>query len=235
MVNQARIGRILISTASLFLLAGLLASPAGAQTPLKVVLLGDSYSAGTGADGPTYGPEGCRRRDTNWAEQDLQKLRDSGLPVETLVNRACHGALSYELFAGLTPQQWLQRDPEYAWPDWEWQTAVTPVQEIVTDKKYDRNDPALAALIKSRGYCGFNPSNQDGIRQVKVRVIDTGYDQADIPFASFECGEQLGPQIDAVDSSTDLVLLTIGGNDVRFSDIVTYLCRPQLDVRRSLV
>lgn len=66
---------------------------AQATAELRVVLLGDSYSSGTGADGPTYGPDGCYRRTSNWAETYVNYLRNSGRYARVYFdNLACHGA-----------------------------------------------------------------------------------------------------------------------------------------------
>jgi len=78
---------------------GLLAPPAnasGTDRPIKVVLVGDSYSAGNGARDANgnrnyVAPEGCYRSPTNWASQYVDFLAATGFdPV--YVNRACSGA-----------------------------------------------------------------------------------------------------------------------------------------------
>lgn len=90
-----RIGAFLI-LAGMF---GLLAPPAnadGTDRPIKVVLVGDSYSAGNGARDANgnrnyVAPEGCYRSPTNWASQYVDFLAANGFdPV--YVNRACSGA-----------------------------------------------------------------------------------------------------------------------------------------------
>lgn len=58
---------------------------------LTITLLGDSYSAGNGADGYEYGPNICHRNSNNWAEMYKRWLSNNGLSV-TLINRACSGA-----------------------------------------------------------------------------------------------------------------------------------------------
>ena len=67
-----------------------------ALTPLKVVLLGDSYSAGNGA-GDYYGPHECYRSKNNWAERYIEALRTQGYAV-TFVNRACRGGVTADIF-----------------------------------------------------------------------------------------------------------------------------------------
>ena len=53
-------------------------------------MVGDSYSAGNGAGGTTYGPEGCYRNTGVWSEKYAAGLRDQGYAV-TLRNHACSG------------------------------------------------------------------------------------------------------------------------------------------------
>lgn len=72
----------------------------GAQ-PLKVVLLGDSYSAGNGArdtNGAShfFGPEGCFRSRDGWAQQYVDHLSATGFNV-TFVNGACSGAVMADI------------------------------------------------------------------------------------------------------------------------------------------
>src|SRR5688500_14001364 len=69
------------------------ASAAG--PPLRVVQLGDSYSAGNGADN-YWGPSGCYRSTRNWAEKYLDTLRATR--SVTFVNRACSGGVLNDLF-----------------------------------------------------------------------------------------------------------------------------------------
>ena len=70
--------------------------PAGTAAPprtgesLDVLVVGDSYSAGNGATGTTYGPDGCYRNTTHWSEKYASGLRDQGYSV-TLTNHACSG------------------------------------------------------------------------------------------------------------------------------------------------
>lgn len=73
------------------------AAPVGRAAPLKVLLLGDSYSAGNGA-GAYYGPGACHRSKKNWAERYVRWLTAEGHPV-TFVNRACSGGVTAD-YAG---------------------------------------------------------------------------------------------------------------------------------------
>src|SRR4051812_49576971 len=81
---------------------------ARAANPLKVVLLGDSYSAGNGA-GSYYGPAGCYRSSRNWAERYLDTLRATR--NVTFVNRACSGAV----LADLSGRRTFETEPSWAY------------------------------------------------------------------------------------------------------------------------
>jgi hypothetical protein len=91
--------RLLAVLAALFAaVPGIGVSPASAEEEperLKVVLLGDSYSAGNGA-GSYYGPRGCYRSRRNWAERYLDTLRAADWKV-MFVNRACSGATTSDV------------------------------------------------------------------------------------------------------------------------------------------
>ena len=76
-------------------LAAVVPSTANAAgPPLRVVLLGDSYSAGNGADN-YWGPSGCYRSSRNWAEKYLDTVRATR--SVTFVNRACSGGVLDDL------------------------------------------------------------------------------------------------------------------------------------------
>ena len=69
-----------------------------ALEPLKVVQLGDSYSAGNGArnaagDRNYHGVKGCYRSPTNWGSQFVASLKERFRV--TYINRACSGAINY--------------------------------------------------------------------------------------------------------------------------------------------
>jgi lysophospholipase L1-like esterase len=79
-------------------------APAPAPTPdkpLRVLLLGDSFSAGNGArdfagQRDYAGPEGCLRSPSNWASQYVEMLRGDGYNV-LLENHACSGAVTRDV------------------------------------------------------------------------------------------------------------------------------------------
>lgn len=168
------------------LLFGLTTS-ASAKTPLRVVLLGDSYAAGNGA-GSYAGPKGCYRTDANWAKRYVDTLKSDYSVVYT--NRACSGA-------------------------------------VISDVRNRRfmETRGMRALIG-----GLDPNGEQA-RQIAEASCgspyrdDEQYQVFDITAAGagqivFQCERTMDPQWDAVDRSTDLVLLSIGGNDLRFAKIV---------------
>lgn len=137
---------------------------AAAGSHINIVVVGDSYSAGNGADN-YYGPNGCYRSHSDWSERYASWLRSQGHSV-SLVDRACSG--------GVTSQYFNQRD---LGDHNEFGGCHTPTgDEIVTTK-------STVGLFSS-------------------------------------CNTTLRAQRDSVDASTDLVLFTFGGNDIKFSDIV---------------
>ena len=161
--------------------------------PLKVVQLGDSYSAGNGA-GDYWGPKDCYRSSSNWAERYLDTLR-SAYNV-TFVNRACSGGV----LSDLTSRR-------------EMDDKLVPV---FMPGDVEKDDPAARAALDETGEC--EPRYRD----------DESYDiepLSAVPELSgttvlFACTRHMDAQIDAVGRDTDVVLLTIGGNDVHFSEII---------------
>jgi PKD repeat protein/lysophospholipase L1-like esterase len=138
--------------------------------PLKVVQLGDSYSAGNGGRSATgdrnySGVSSCYRSPTNWGSQFVGSLQD--VFNVTYIHRACSGGIIANILnerqMGLVPATEFRTCPSPAYPD----------EEVIT------------------------------------RLGATEW-----------CVRSLRPQIDAIDSSVDLVIMTMGGNDVQFATIV---------------
>lgn len=176
--------------------------------PLKVVLLGDSYAAGNGAGSiwDYWGPENCYRSSRNWAELYLDALRNSY--NVTFVNRACSGGVLNDL----TERRYKDLDAA-AWP------VTVDLPGLV-----DIYDPVTRQQLESMDVC---PTWYDG---------DEGYDAVPASASynpllysttvSFSCTRYMEPQWNAVDTDTDLVLLSIGGNDVNFADIIKQCFAP---------
>ncbi len=163
--------------------------------PLKVVLLGDSYSAGNGAvdaEGGRnyYGPSGCYRSPTNWAGQYTDWLGTQGYNV-TYVNRACSGGVTSHLV------ERRKMESKTVWVDLD---SGATASEVVAE--------ALGGVCRTRF-----PGDE------VYTATYVGYD-AFMGMHQVTCDRFMEPQINAVGEDTDLVLLTLGGNDVRFADIV---------------
>lgn len=140
------------------------------KPPLKIVQLGDSYSAGNGARSASgepnyYGVSGCYRSPTNWGGQFAESLKDTF--AVTYLNRACSGAA---------------------------------VDYILNER--DMGDIAL--------------KNIDGSCPSPEYPDEEFYKST----SAFTCSRFIKPQIDAIDNSVDLVLMTMGGNDLGFGTLV---------------
>ncbi|MGW6128936.1 GDSL-type esterase/lipase family protein [Cellulomonas sp. NPDC055163] len=200
-MHVTRIRRLLALAVCLALVAlGALvgAGPAAAQLedprPLKIVQIGDSYSAGNGA-GNYYGPKDCYRSSSNWAWLYVQELRAAGYHV-TFVNRACSGAVSGDL---VSPRRMDDS-----------QGVGFPVAAGT-----DPDDPAVVAQLQS--LCPRPTYPEEEYYQLEnIRVEGFG----GAAQARADCRRYLPAQADAVGLDTDLVLLTVGGNDIGFEDII---------------
>ena len=175
-------------------LAAALPGAAQAASPLKVVQLGDSYSAGNGA-GDYYGPKDCYRSSSNWAERYLDTLRATY--NVTFVNRACSGGVIANL---------LDRRPMDA----------KLANVFVPGESVDKDDPGARHALDEGGEC--TPDYRDD-EAYSVKPYFASPESGGT-LVMFECARSMEPQIDAVGQDTDVVLLTIGGNDVDFADIV---------------
>ncbi|MCB2412773.1 hypothetical protein LGT39_07935 [Demequina sp. TTPB684] len=171
-------------------------------TPLTVLLLGDSYTAGNGARDESgrpvyYGPERCMRSTGTWGEQYARTMAQEGYAV-TLLNRACSAATTGAIIADRSMRD--TRVVSYPEPE----LADVPR----TDAFYQEWAAAEARCIPSPGteeYFAFavNRAPQpDGSMRVSVA-----------------CERWLPAQTDALNRDVDLVLMTAGGNDVHFPNI----------------
>ncbi len=180
-------------------LAGLVPAAASAQStarPLKVVQLGDSYSAGNGA-GDYYGPKDCYRSSSNWAERYLDTLRASY--NVTFVNRACSGGV----INGLTNRRNMD----------------TKRAAVYVPDEVDKDDAGARAALDSRGDCNSRYRDDEAY---EITATGAYQDPRVGPGTTvwYDCERYMHPQINAVGRDTDLVLFTIGGNDVEFATIV---------------
>lgn len=165
------------------------------QKNLNVVLLGDSYSAGNGA-GLYSGPDGCYRSQNNWAQKYVQFLKGKGVNV-TFQNRACSGAITRDLSESKT----------------------LPAKTKYLSLKGEIKDRSIALnKIKSLDPCD---NGEDSYSHFNYQVSSLTYQESrNQTVAQFQCQPNLRPQIDFIGPETDLVLLTIGGNNLGFQQIV---------------
>jgi lysophospholipase L1-like esterase len=165
------------------------------RTPINIVLLGDSYSAGNGAG--FYETGECLRSTQNWASRYVEYLRNEGYDP-TFINRACSGAetedvlnrqeVEYREFVAYVPGEWTSPSPQL-------------VQEIAS------NHCSRAGLPPDETWeISAEPALYDPV--------------SDLTSVQAECTRYRAAQISVVGEQTDLVLLTIGGNDGNFSGII---------------
>ena len=169
-----------------------------ALTPLKVVLLGDSYSAGNGA-GDYYGPHECYRSPNNWAERYIDALRTQGYAV-TFVNRACSGGVTADIFNDRVDDDGFLRT------------------RLSLDGQWSEDSPGLVELLDDRGYCEEKYPDEETLT---IDVTSTEFSPATgLTWVELECDRTLEAQAAVIGDDTDLVLLTTGGNDAGFGSIV---------------
>lgn len=193
-------------------------APAQAAEPLKAVLLGDSYSAGNGA-GSYYGPEDCYRSSRNWAERYLDTLRSSR--SVTFINRACSGGVLQDLSTRRAMDA----------------HAGTVLVPGIVDAD------SAAAQIAARDACEDGTYAGDEAYETDVTGAYPDAMGSGGTVVNYECGRFMEPQWNAVGKDTDLVMFSIGGNDIHFADIITQCfvigirdpggCRDKIDAGKT--
>lgn len=173
---------------------------------IKILLLGDSYIAGNGArktNGTTdnYGPRGCYRSNSNWGTKYAHQLKLLGYEV-TVVNRACSGAVSNDILYDNDMEQ-----------EQEWVLTFSHLNLSPT-----LGDSTLLNHLKIKGYCPTRDSEEEYYR---INLLSRN-----TTTVRFECRRYLKAQINFLDPSIDLVLMSIGGNDAGFSEIATNCFAP---------
>ena len=166
---------------------------------LNVTVLGDSYSAGNGANGYEYGPGECHRNSNNWAEIYKRWLSGNGLAI-TLINRACSGAKTDDFFkdreAGSTMKT-ISGDPD----------------KLATNKQ-------IMKYLEDKDVCNVKSNNElKASYSITSNVVGSrrGERQRRI---GVRCNYMIRRQLDNVNTSTDMVMMTIGGNDLGFDNII---------------
>lgn len=186
-----------VATGALLALVGapLAAAPATAAvttgTAIKIVQIGDSYSAGNGA-GSYYGPADCYRSHDSWAAEYAQWLADGGNYV-TFLTRACSGAVSADL---RTPRK------------------MDTQLRYVPGGTFGRTEEEGLQAAKDAKVCSTKYADEEYF-EYSMAIWDTVRG-----VFAVNCQRYLRPQVEAVGKDTDLVVLTIGGNDLGFEGIV---------------
>ena len=194
------------------------ASPATAGQTLDVLVIGDSYSAGNGATGTTYGPADCYRNTTHWSERYAAGLRAQGVTVN-LANHACSG--------GRTPDVHTPR----AMDTQTNRIAPAPAGVTTTDQ--------ADAHLHSTDPCNTRTFPAEEFWTYRATAVIPGVT------ITYDCTRTLRPQADFVTADTDLVVFTMGGNDAGFSTIVqgcfvtltrtAAACRSAVDTARARI
>ncbi len=191
------ITRITLVSVLLFAFGGTALAPVATaednKDKLNIVQLGDSYSAGNGA--LPYTDDYCKRSNKNYGKQTADAIGAN------YRNVACSGAVSGDIME--QPQHikmtkrvvkgyWL---PKFLYSDQyaEWQKRV-----------------------ERANLCGPVPSDNTEWEYRQVAPAPAG----SIYTATLECHLYNKKQIDAITPETDMVFLTIGGNDAGFFGVV---------------
>lgn len=175
---------------------------AAAPEPLTIVLMGDSYTAGNGARDDAgrpsyYGPEGCMRSADTWGEQYARILADNGYAV-TVLNRACSAATTDAIVSDRSMND----------------------TRVVTYPEYEpadvaRDDQFYVDWAATMPQCIPTPASEEYF----VSIVYRDARQDGSSSVSVACERRLPAQTDALNPDVDLVLMTVGGNDVHFPDI----------------
>jgi lysophospholipase L1-like esterase len=172
-------------------------------TPLTVLLMGDSYTAGNGARAANgersyYGPAKCMRSRDTWGEQYADTLGAQGYAV-TLLNRACSAATTDHMLG----ERYLKRTDTLQYPEPE------SVERPRTQEFY-------TAWATQSPQCTATPNSDEYI----VTSVTRGAGVDGERTVSVNCARWLRPQVDALNPNVDLILFTVGGNDAHFPDIM---------------
>jgi Mg-chelatase subunit ChlD len=178
---------------SVALIAGGSPATARAASPLKVVQLGDSYSAGNGA-GDYYGPKDCYRSTSSYARLWVSSLKTAH--NVTFINRACSGGVLDNL-------------------DHRRSMGETDVN-VYVPSTVEKDDPGARRQAEQSGRCASPYRDDESFELSPYAAVP----QLGGTVVYFKCKRYMNPQWDVVDKSADIVLMTVGGNDVRFADIV---------------
>ena len=163
---------------------------------LHAVLLGDSYSAGNGA-GNYYGPDECYRSGNNWAHIYLNSLVDRGISL-TFNNRACGGAVTSNIIS----DRQFEKELSFA--------------------TFPLSTPRAIIRHRLQRQCSTRFSDEmSGALDIRSIQIGSNHNMGMRQNVSYSCTRTIKAQASFVGPQTDLVMFSIGGNDLKFKDIVT--------------
>ncbi len=176
--------------------AGLAAPPAGADPPPKqYVQLGDSYSAGNGT--------GSYTGTTCWRSPENYGARVAAQDGAEYTNVACSGGVVADI---LEPR---------ALGEPTTRTATYPLPGRAPDVEHH-----WLRQAEKQQLCG-TPAQDDWFYDYAITSSTVnGSGNRRTLTATVSCQLTATAQIDAVTRDTDAVFLTVGGNDVGFTDIV---------------
>ena len=168
---------------------------------LSIVHLGDSYSAGNGA-GNYHGPADCWRSGRNWGALFTSWANSQGIAA-SYQNHACSGGTIGDLFSSRTlPKQ---------------------------------SPRGVSASSAEEAKAKLNSSDACSTRAVGDDFLSVDYhlkkNNSWWPWGrdyTYECQITIRAQADFVGPQTDLVLMTMGGNDLGFSHLMTNCFGPKI-------
>ena len=192
-----------LGTAFLLLFSGSAPAHSEDRKPrsLSIVQLGDSYSSGNGA-GSYHGPADCRRSGRNWGALFTSWANSQGIAA-SYQNRACSGGTVGNLFSSRTLPKQSPRG-----------VSANSLEEA-------------KAKLDSSDVCSTRAVGDDFLSvDYHLKKSNSRW-----PWAknyTYECQITIRAQADFVGPQTDLVLLTMGGNDLGFSRMVADCFGPRI-------
>lgn len=164
---------------------------------LNIILLGDSYSAGNGA-GNYIDNNDCYRSSANWASNYVKYLNSKKVPVN-FQNIACSGAKTIDIYEKQNKSK------------------VGVQNYLLSGNLYKKYDLIRQKLGDKNSVCHYYP---DRIVNGYTIRKSTYQNSRNMTSVTVDCHYALKSQVDYVDKETDLVMMTIGGNDYNFNDII---------------
>ena len=176
-------------------------SDTGAPRVLSIVHLGDSYSAGNGL-GSYQGPPSCLRSSHNWGSLLASWANSRGVAT-SYQNRACSGGNIDDLFSPRSlPKQ--------------------PAKEVAADSIEEAR-----AKLDETDACSARAAGDD-LLSVDHHLRESDGLSLWAKKYTYECQLTVRAQTDFVGPQTDLVLLTAGGNELGFTDIIANCFGPRI-------